>query len=203
MRNPISLRLPTALLVTTLTVAACSGDPMAEHSGGNGGNGGAGASAPSAAAANSADVMFAQMMIPHHAQAIEMSEIVLAERGIDRKVRAVAERVKAAQAPEIAEMRGWLDDWGKGAGRHGMDHSGDAGMSGMMSAADMAKLEKATGSEATRIFLTGMVAHHRSAIAMAKMVLAQGRDPQVQHLAEHVVTDQKAEITEMNQLLKQ
>jgi uncharacterized protein (DUF305 family) len=65
-----------------------------------------------------------------------------------------------------------------------------------------AQLENATGSEAKRIFLTGMIAHHQSAISMAKMVLTQGRDLRVEHLAEHIAGDQKAEITVMNMLLK-
>jgi uncharacterized protein (DUF305 family) len=188
-------------LAATLTLTACSGAT-------NDGNGsdtqaGAGAGDTSGTAANSADVMFTTMMIPHHAQAIEMSDILLAKSGIHPKVRDLAERIKAAQAPEVTQMKGWLNDWGKGADMHGMDHSEHAGMGGMMGQDDIAQLKKATGQDATRTFLTGMVAHHCGAIDMAKMVLAQGRDPQVEHLAEHIVSDQQAELNEMNRLLNQ
>jgi uncharacterized protein (DUF305 family) len=186
-------------LAATLTLTACSGDT----NDGNGSNPQAGAGDTSGTAANSADVMFTTMMVPHHAQAIQMSDILLAKSGIDPKVRDLAERIKAAQAPEVTQMKGWLDDWGKGADMHGMDHPGHAGMGGMMGKNDVAQLKKATGQDATRIFLTGMVAHHRSAISMAEMVLTQGRDPQVEHVAEHIVSDQKAEITVMDKLLKQ
>ncbi|MFP5315825.1 MAG: DUF305 domain-containing protein, partial [Actinomycetes bacterium] len=65
------------------------------------------------AAHNDADVMFAQMMIPHHQQAVEMSDIVLAKEGVSPEVMDLATRIKDAQAPEIQTMTGWLEAWGE------------------------------------------------------------------------------------------
>ncbi|MFD7012391.1 DUF305 domain-containing protein [Rhodococcus jostii] len=62
---------------------------------------------------NQADVTFAQQMIPHHAQAIEMSDVVLAKDGIDPRVTDLANQIKAAQGPEIEQLQGWLTEWGQ------------------------------------------------------------------------------------------
>ena len=62
----------------------------------------------SAADHNGSDTMFAQAMIPHHAQAVEMSDIILKKQGIDARITALATKIKAAQAPEIDKMTGWL-----------------------------------------------------------------------------------------------
>ncbi len=70
------------------------------------------ASTPAGEAHNQADVMFAQHMIPHHQQAIEMSDMVLAKQGIDPQVTELANQIKAEQGPEIEEMQGWLAQWG-------------------------------------------------------------------------------------------
>ena len=73
----------------------------------------AAASSPSAAEAhNDADVMFSQHMIPHHQQAIEMSDMILGKPGIDLRVIDLANTIKAAQGPEIEKMQGWLTEWG-------------------------------------------------------------------------------------------
>lgn len=75
-------------------------------------------SAPATSAAasadfNDADAMFAQKMIPHHAQAVEMSDIILAKEGVPAEVTDLATRIKAAQGPEIEKMTGWLQSWGQ------------------------------------------------------------------------------------------
>jgi uncharacterized protein (DUF305 family) len=67
---------------------------------------------PGAEAHNQADAMFAMHMIPHHQQAIEMSDMVLAKQGIDPRVTELAKQIKAAQGPEIEQMQGWLNQWG-------------------------------------------------------------------------------------------
>ncbi|PRC45882.1 DUF305 domain-containing protein, partial [Mycobacterium sp. ITM-2017-0098] len=73
-------------------------------------------SSPSAtgtqAAHNMADVMFSQMMIPHHQQAIEMSDMLFGKQGIDPEITAMAEQIKNAQGPEIEQMKTWLQEWG-------------------------------------------------------------------------------------------
>ncbi|KRB36165.1 DUF305 domain-containing protein [Microbacterium sp. Root180] len=145
---------------------------------------------------DSADVMFAQMMIPHHEQAVEMSNVLLAKDGIDEDVTALAERIKAAQQPEIELMEEWLDDWEAEMPMDGMDH-GD----GMMSQDDMAALEDAAGDEASALFLEQMIEHHEGAIIMAEGEVEAGQDPDAVALAEKIIEDQTAEIEEMKQLL--
>ena len=145
--------------------------------------------------------MFAQAMIPHHQQAVAMSDMILAKDGIDAKVTDLATQIKAAQAPEIAQMSGWLAGWGENPSPSmGMDH--DMG-GGMMSQADMDALDQATGKDAARLFLTGMITHHKGAITMAQNEVANGQNPEAIALAQKIITDQQAEITTMNQLLTQ
>ena len=152
--------------------------------------------------ANSADVMFAQMMIPHHEQAIEMSDTLLAKSDIDPEVTALAEQIKAAQQPEIEQMEEWLDAWG--ADMPGMDdmdgmHHGD----GMMSEDDMEALEAATGTEAARLFLEQMIEHHEGAIDMAQDEVDDGQNADAVALADDIIASQTEEIATMRELLAQ
>ena len=154
---------------------------------------------------NDADVMFAQMMIPHHQQAVEMSEMLLAKDEIPAEVAEFAQKVIDAQGPEIERMNAMLTAWGQDPvdtdgmdGMEGMDHGG---MSGMMSEEDMAALEQAQGTEAARLYLEQMTAHHKGAVDMAKDEAKDGQNPQAVQLAEQVIADQEAEITEMQQML--
>lgn len=152
--------------------------------------------------ANSADVMFAQMMIPHHEQAIEMSDMLLAKTDIDAEVIALAEQIKAAQQPEIEQMEEWLDAWG--ADMPGMDdmdgmHHGD----GMMSEDDMEALEAATGTEAARLFLEQMIEHHEGAIDMAQDEVDDGQNADAVALADDIIASQTEEIATMRELLAQ
>ncbi len=145
---------------------------------------------------NSADAMFAQMMIPHHEQAVQMSDIMLAKEDLGPQIAQLAEDIKAAQGPEIEKMTGWLQTWDEP-----MQMSGDHAMEGMLSPDDLAQLEAAQGAEASRLFLTQMIEHHEGAIAMAEEEAANGQDPDALALAETIVADQKAEIEKMNNLL--
>lgn len=154
---------------------------------------------------NDADVMFAQMMIPHHQQAVEMSEMLLAKDEIPAEVAEFAQKVIDAQGPEIERMNAMLTAWGEDpvdtdgmGGMEGMDHGG---MSGMMSEEDMAALDQAQGTEAARLYLEQMTAHHKGAVDMAKDEAKDGQNPQAVQLAEQVIADQEAEITEMQQML--
>jgi uncharacterized protein (DUF305 family) len=150
---------------------------------------------------NDADVMFAQMMIPHHEQAIEMSDIALDPTvGASDVVKSLATRIKGAQDPEIATMKAFLTSWEKGlTPDSSMDHSDS--MSGMLSAEDITKLSSLRGAEFDRAWMTGMIAHHEGAIEMAKEVLEDGKDTAVKTLATAVVTAQDSEILEMKKLL--
>ncbi|WP_439659136.1 DUF305 domain-containing protein [Lentzea sp. HUAS TT2] len=143
---------------------------------------------------NAADVAFAQGMVPHHEQALDMAKLV-PSRSSDDKVRALAQRVEKAQAPEITQLNGWLEEWGAK-----QDHGGHD-MTGMMSDGDMARLDKATGAEFDRLWLEMMIKHHEGAVEMAKTELAQGQDDRAKKLAQAVIDGQQQEITEMKALL--
>ena len=181
-----------------------------------------------AAAHNRADMMFAHMMIPHHRQAIEMSDLVLGKQGMDPRVVELATQIKAAQGPEIQQMQGWLDEWnmdmndmpghgdmGDMPGHGGMDGSGSmapgmpgmgsmgmGGMDGMLSPADMQSLRDAQGVEANKLFLTGMIQHHEGAITMAQNEIKNGEFPEAIELSKAIVQSQQKEIDTMTEILK-
>ncbi|MDP9889924.1 DUF305 domain-containing protein [Pseudarthrobacter enclensis] len=147
---------------------------------------------------NQADIMFAQMMIPHHSQAVEMSDIILAKSGMPAEVAALATKIKAAQAPEIQQMTGWLAGWGIPTAMG--DHSGH-GMTGMVDDAGIEKLKSATGADAAKLFLEQMIGHHEGAIEMAQQEISAGKSPDAVKLGHDIVDAQQAEITRMKQLL--
>ncbi|MEE6272603.1 DUF305 domain-containing protein [Georgenia sp. MJ206] len=158
---------------------------------------------------NDADTMFAQMMIVHHEGAIEMADLAV-ERAESQDVRALAERISAAQGPEIEQMASWLETWGEEpapmGGMEGMDHGdmdmGGMDMEGMSQEEAMAALESLSGTEFDQRFLELMIAHHRGAVDMAQDELDSGENPQALDLAQKIIGDQQAEITEMEELLQ-
>lgn len=165
-----------------------------------------------AQAHNDADVAFATGMIPHHQQAIEMSDMLLAKQGIDSQVVSLANAIKAAQGPEIEQMQGWLTHWGAattpspstgmpGHDMPGHDMSGGTDMTGMMSQADMTALQNSQGAEASRLFLTQMIEHHNGAITMAQQEIDGGQFPAAVELARSIVTSQQHEITTMQGII--
>ncbi|MCR6488939.1 DUF305 domain-containing protein [Amycolatopsis sp. OK19-0408] len=148
---------------------------------------------------NADDVTFAQQMIPHHSQALDMAKLV-PTRSTNPKVIDLASRIAKAQDPEIQQMQSWLTTWGAGtSGMPGMDH----GMPGMMSADDMKKLEAAKGAEFDKMWLDMMIKHHQGAVDMAKTELANGGNADARALAQKIIDAQQAEITEMQGMLKQ
>lgn len=150
---------------------------------------------------NDSDVMFSQMMIPHHEQAIEMSDIALDPTvGASEVVKSLATRIKGAQDPEINTMKGFLTSWKMSLT---MDTSMDHGemMSGMLSAEEITNLSTLRGTEFDRAWITGMIAHHEGAIEMAADVLKDGKNTAVRTLANTITSGQDAEITEMKRLL--
>ena len=178
------------VIAASLTLSAC-----ATTGTGTGMGMGGSESSGSSATANAADSAFVMMMIPHHEQAVEMSDTILGKSDIDQRVLDLAQQIKKAQTPEIELMKGWLDDWGVGS-MDGMDHGG-----GMMSDDDMAALDSASGTEAASLFLTQMIEHHQGALTMAETEIANGQNPDVITLAKNIVTSQTAEIATMKQLL--
>ncbi|WP_454778539.1 DUF305 domain-containing protein [Georgenia muralis] len=152
---------------------------------------------------NDADTEFAQMMIVHHEGAIEMAELAASDASTE-EVRALGERISAAQGPEIDLMTSWLEAWGEPTAAEddmaGMDHGG-MDMGGLSQEEAMAELESAEGAELDRRFLELMIEHHRGAIEMAEGQLDEGADPAALALAEQIIADQEAEIAEMEELL--
>lgn len=145
------------------------------------------------------DIMFAQMMIPHHQQAIDMSDLAI-ETTADPEVRDLAEQIRDAQAPEIETMNGWLA--AAGAGTPTGHDMGDMGMGGMLGDDELAALRAATGPEFDRLYLEGMIRHHEGAIRMTQMILGSD-NPEVRALGEAIVTSQTAEIALMRRMLGQ
>ena len=150
---------------------------------------------------NEADVSFAQDMIPHHRQATEMANMA-ESRTKQPEVLDLASEIIEAQQPEIDQMSDWLESWGEEVPEEmsGMDHSG--GMPGMMSAEDMAALEKSSGDDFDQMFLTMMIKHHEGAIEMAKGEEREGKSKDAIDLARRIQQDQAAEIRTMEALLK-
>jgi uncharacterized protein (DUF305 family) len=185
--------------LAALTLTACgsgdknqamNGHSMAGHSMGAG-------SAPATAGHNAEDVMFAQMMIPHHQQAVVMAKQA-ATKASSPQVKQLASQIEQAQGPEIQKMTGWLTTWGASQPSGSSMQMGD----GMMSAQDMANLDKLSGKSFDQAFLQMMIKHHQGAITMAKTEQAQGSSADAKALADSIVTSQSAEITEMQKLLK-
>jgi len=162
--------------------------------------------ATDASANNSIDVAFAQGMIPHHAQAVEMSELA-ATNTSNPEVQALAAEIIAAQGPEIELMTEWLTSWGAEVPDPGasmdenMEMAGGMMMSGMISEADFEKLRAARDAEFDRLYLELMILHHEGAIEMAQQELDGGDSPEAKALAQRIIDTQQAEITRMEQLL--
>ncbi|WP_030809045.1 DUF305 domain-containing protein [Streptomyces sp. NRRL F-2799] len=188
--------LGAATASAVVLLAACGGE---KHTGAHG----APAASVTTGAHNAQDVTFAQGMIPHHQQALEMARLASGHAS-SAAVKALAARIEKAQDPEIRAMTGWLKSWGEEPPMAGMDHSrhdGMAGMSGMMSADDMTALEKSTGATFDKKFLTLMIAHHQGAVEMANTEKAKGRDGRATRMADDVIAAQSAEIKQMKGLL--
>ena len=159
------------------------------------------ASPSSTTGASAADAMFAQMMIPHHEQAVEMA--TLAEtRASSPEIKELAAEIKAAQQPEIDQMTAWLEEWGMPvmSGMDAMGEHGGHGMSGMLTDEQLQQLANAQGAEFDRLFAEFMILHHEGAIDMAEDVV-DSKDPRVAALAQAILTTQAEEIAQMRAFL--
>ena len=177
-------------LLSALVLAACSNDDST------------GSEPAGKAAHNAADVTFATGMIPHHEQAVEMADMAL-QMTQDPQITELAQQIKDAQQPEIDTLTEWLTAWGEplpDASSMG-DHSGMPGMSGMMSAEDMAMLEQSSGTEFDQMWLEMMIEHHKGAVEMAQTQQADGKYPQALEMSEQIITSQQEEIDQMQELL--
>ena len=182
-------RFGPVLILMALVVAACGNDDDPSIDAGATGEG-----------HNDADVEFVQSMIVHHEQAIDMAELAVV-RASDPKVKEFAARIKQAQDPQVATMRGWLGEWGEEPPPSGDgDHSG-MDVSGMMSGEEMAELEQASGEDFDRLFLRMMIRHHEGAVAMATAETGDGEFGPAKELASQIGAGQQVEIEEMEGLL--
>ncbi|WP_026246627.1 MULTISPECIES: DUF305 domain-containing protein [unclassified Streptomyces] len=146
---------------------------------------------------NSADVAYAQMMILHHEQALKMTELApkQAESG---QVKRLAERIAAAQGPEVDVMRAWLKKYGKPEAASG--HSAHGSMPGMASAGQLKSLRGARGPAFDELFLKLMITHHQGAVTMATEVKSDGNDVVVEEMADDVIAQQTTEIERMRDM---
>ncbi|MFI0819532.1 DUF305 domain-containing protein [Streptomyces sp. NPDC021098] len=202
-------RLAVAAIVATggLLLTACGGndDMKGMDHGSKDSSASAKATAtPASGDFNDADVSFAQMMIPHHQQALEMAKLADGRAG-DGQITSLAGKIEKAQDPEITTMKSWLKSWGKPVSPSsdsmpGMDH-GSGGMAGMMSQKDMDELKAAKGASFDRAFAQMMIDHHKGAITMAEDERKNGRNASAKKLAEDVIKNQTAEVTTLRKIL--
>jgi uncharacterized protein (DUF305 family) len=194
-KTGILLSVIAALLISIVLVASSGmkdSDSDNDHMGMIGGHG-----HNSNSQMVGSDAMFLQMMIPHHEQAVVMSDLALSTSK-DADVLKLAKQIKDAQAPEIIKMQGWLVDAGlsKDPG-----HSMGDGMDGMLSDSELSALKGSTGKAFDKLFLTGMIAHHEGAINMA-MMIENSSNSDISNLGKEIVKSQAAEIELMKQLFK-
>ena len=197
-----------------LLLSACgNGD---DTSGMDHGSSGSGKGSASAAAEsgefNKADVLFAQTMIPHHQQALEMAELADG-RASDSELKDIVGKIEKAQEPEIKTMTGWLKSWKQPTAMEsmpGMDHSGMEGMEGMegkgtmpgmMSGKQMKELKAMKGPEFDKMFAEMMIDHHNGAISMAEDEQKNGRNADAVKMAGDIATGQSAEVKQLQKIL--
>lgn len=211
------LAVPAAVFSIAL-ITGCGNDDSSDQAGTGGGTESAPATEITAGSTagpehNDADIAFAQQMIPHHEQAVEMSALAETRAG-SQEVKELAASIEAAQQPEIDLMTGWLTEWDApasapssdgGTDHGGHDGPGDSGMgmgedSGMMSDEDMTQMEAASGSDFDSMFLEMMIEHHDGAITMAQTEQAEGQNEVAIALAKKIEQDQTAEIETMKSL---
>jgi uncharacterized protein (DUF305 family) len=193
-------KLITAVLITgTLLFTACGGEShnMSDMSTGSTDTNVTG----SERGFNDADVMFAQMMIPHHEQALELADMALDPTLMaSEQVKALATQIQNAQDPEIDLMTQWLSEWDQPLMDMSEDHS--MTMEGMLSVDELSALGQMNGEEFDQAWIQAMIAHHKGAIEMADTVKAEGESALVQELADAIIQAQKSEIDALELLLK-
>jgi len=173
-----------AIVALSLTACASTGtkDSMHDHS------------TQAAGDLSSDDVMFLQMMIPHHQQAIDISDLALT-KSADSELLALAKNIRDEQAAEIVKMKAWLEK--TKAASHSDSHS----MDGMLSDAELAALEKATGKNFDVLWLKAMTGHHTGAIDMATMI-ENAKSAEIKSFGEGIVASQSAQNKAMAAMIK-
>ncbi|MEV6587077.1 DUF305 domain-containing protein [Streptomyces acidicola] len=149
---------------------------------------------------NSADFAYAQMMIKHHTQAVEMTALV-PSRAESTQVKRLAARISAAQQPEIDAMKGWLKNNGGEKKDTSGGHEQHEAMPGMATEAQLEKLRAAKGKAFDQLFLTLMTTHHEGAVTMATDLKGSGNNILVEEMADDVIAQQTAEMSRMREML--
>jgi uncharacterized protein (DUF305 family) len=142
------------------------------------------------------EAMFLQMMIPHHQQAIVISDLAISISK-NEDILKLANQIKGAQAPEIDQMKSWLKAAGLG---EDPGHSMHA-MAGMLTDSQLEQLKNSTGKDFDRQFLSGMIAHHQGAVEMVRMI-ENSSDLKLRDFGKQINQSQSSEIAVMKQLLK-
>lgn len=193
----------SVVAVGALLLSAC-GDDMSGMDHGSGKSSTSASGDAGSADFVDADVTFAQMMIPHHEQALEMAELADG-RASDAELKDIAEQIEKAQDPEIKTMKGWLRSWDRPTAVEsmpGMDHGGNGGSAdGMMSGADMRRLKNMKGTDFDKLFAQLMIEHHNGAISMAEEERKNGRNDAAVKMAGDIVKSQTAEVEQLNDIL--
>lgn len=191
-----TIAISGALLVASVSLSGCSinlgTSGSNDESGMMGNNGMMGQN--NGSDFSGSDIMFAQMMIPHHQQAVDMG--TLAEtRAQSPEVKALAAQIKSEQSPEITQMKGWLEE-----ANAPLQMGHDMGMGGMLTDSQMTALKNATGAEFDKLYLEGMIVHHEGAIHMAQMVI-DSSNAEAQSLGKAIIESQTKQIDYMKSLL--
>ena len=150
------------------------------------------------------DVMFFEMMIPHHQQAVDISDLAIA-RSKDGELVSLAKKIRDGQAAEIIQMKNWLADAGDSSMmshgmNHGMTHSMGDGMGGMLTDSELNTLNTLSGSKFDTYWLRGMITHHEGALHMVTMIKDSSRS-EIRNFGEGIVSVQTAEIEQMKKML--
>ena len=177
------------IAIVALSLSGCAGtetkDSMHNHS------------TQAAGDLSSDDVMFLQMMIPHHQQAIDISDLALT-RSADPELLALAKDIRDGQAAEIITMKAWLAKDGADLDPgHSMGHD----MGGMLSDSELAALKAATGKSFDLLWLKGMTGHHDGALHMATMI-TDASNPEIKSFGQAIVTTQSAQNKQMAAMIK-
>ncbi|MCU1698432.1 MAG: hypothetical protein JWR34_4495 [Mycobacterium sp.] len=201
--SPNLLRAAAALAMVA-ALSSCGSTSHDEHAGHHP------ASVSQSTDHNAADVAFAQGMLPHHRQAVDLAAMV-PSRTTNPDVRMMATHISWDQQAEILTMTGMLAQWGEPVATNHDEHGGmtmpgmpgmvDGVMPGMVDDATMTQLKSLSGPAFDELWLTSMIDHHQGAVTMAHTEIADGQNPDAKKLAEMIITAQQREIAQMNNLV--
>lgn len=200
----MKLAVVTGTAAIALIAAGCSNDDSTPAMNHDSTTGMASTSAQAAARTdfNAADITFLQGMYPHHAQAVEMAKLV-PSRSQNQELIVLAKNIEQAQSPEMQQMTTLLQAFGKDAPSTTMNHEGGhSAMTGMMTADQMASLERASGDDFDRQWLQMMIDHHNGAVSMANAEMTDGVNADAKAMAKAIVVGQQAEIDQMRGMLR-